>query len=72
MKRIPHLIQVRCRFNGAETTALLYLKRKSDALAVMRRYVPQRERDAIRLMYCRPATDNEVLAHRARIGRNAA
>lgn len=63
IKRAPHIVKVRCLFNGADTSKLLYLKSESDALETMRRYVPKNERTAIRLIDCRLATQDEITDH---------
>lgn len=62
-KRVPYIVKVRCILNGADTTKLLYLLDQIDALGTMRRYVPKRERQHIRLLACRHATEDEVRAH---------
>lgn len=62
-RRVPHIVKVRCTFNGADTTKLLYLNSESDAVETMRRYVPRNERNAIRLIECRPATQAEITDH---------
>lgn len=63
MKRTAYIVKVRCMYNGADTTKLLYLKAESEALDTMRRYVPKHERNGIRIIETRPATMDEMKAH---------
>lgn len=66
-KRTPFVVKVRCMFNGADTTRLLYLKAEADAHETMKRYVPRAERNALRVLETRPATEAEINEHKARM-----
>lgn len=67
MKRTPFIVKVRCIYNGADTTRLLYLKTEADAHETMKRYVPKRERNALRVLETRPATEAEIKEHKERM-----
>lgn len=66
-KRTPFIITVRCIYNGADTTALLFLYSASEAHNAMKPRVPRAERNALRVVVVRDATKEEVFAYKARI-----
>lgn len=55
-KRTPFVVKARCILNGADTTALIFLKAAADAHDAMKRRVPPREREHLRIVECREAT----------------
>lgn len=67
MKRTAYNIRVRRMVTGTDYSALLFLRSPQDALTAMKRYIPREERNWLRVVYCDPATVEQIAAHKARL-----
>lgn len=67
MKRTAYNVKVRRMVTGCDYSALLFLRSPQDALNAMMGYIPRAERNWLRVVYCDPATDEQIAVHKSRL-----
>jgi hypothetical protein len=66
MKRTAFFIHARCILNGCDYRATLWLRSAEDANEAIKRYVRRYERNSMRVIEVRNATDAEITEAKAR------